>query len=394
MKRGDGLLVALFNDQFVDMVGKITKEEWNTKRKTGKLVCPVCRNNVIPKCGTKKTWHFAHQSYEQCTGLHEAETNYHLLGKKGLYNWLVQLQQEPIIEFYLRDIAQRPDLFLAENNQAIEFQCAAMSPDLLRSRIMGYQSLNIQSDWIFGLKRLRQKGGSLYYIQNTDLAAAKKDHDGNLYLNYFCPLQQQFVLLRNILPLSQKKAAADSYVFSIKNVPQADWLSKTFGNESSNRHNDLWLKQKTTWRMTAFKNISPAVMYVKKVLYFNHHSLTLFPSIAGVPSKDYFLFETSPYLWQTYLLFFIEKKQTQSFRIELLINECRRLMEKRIFVVRQFPYLEESFVEALYGYLSFLEEAGYIIKVPDGTYKKVWKTHYPKTLDEALKLDKIFCEKM
>ncbi|KZE63430.1 hypothetical protein AWM68_15570 [Fictibacillus phosphorivorans] len=387
------MLVALYKNQFVDMVGDSTKEEWVAKNKEGGLLCPVCQSKVIPKCGMKKTWHFAHRSYEECAGFHEAETNYHMLGKKGLYKWLIALSEEPIVEFYLRDIAQRPDLFLSKHNHAIEFQCASISQDQLRSRIQGYQSLNIQSDWIFGLKRLTHKGNFLHLIQSTDLSAAKKDNAGNLFLHYYCPLQDQFVLLRNILPLSQRKSAAISYRFSSKNFNYFQEVSQTYNEEEFLHYKNLWLKQKTTWRMTAFKNTSPSVMYFKKVLYFNHRSLTLFPPLAGVPSNGYYHFETSPYLWQTYLLFMIEKLSVSLFSINFIEQEFERLLQKRILQVRDFPYINESWKNAMRGYLHFLERHKFIEQVTDQTWKKLRDIHYPKTVEEAFKLDEIFSEK-
>ncbi|MFC0237852.1 competence protein CoiA [Fictibacillus phosphorivorans] len=389
------MLVALFNDQYVDMVGETTKEEWYQKNKSGNLRCPVCQNKVIPKCGTKKTWHFAHHSFRECNGYHEGETDYHLLGKKGLYKWLINVDEEPILEYYLRDIHQRPDLFLEKYQHAIEFQCATVTGNDLRKRIAGFESLNMESDWIFGMKRIKQKGPNLFYIQSSDLSAAKKDDNGHLYLNYYCPLKEQFLLLRNIIPLSQTKAAAHAHAFSTKNFTDIQCLSKTFTNlkQDNLNYNALWNKQKKTWRMTAFKNNSPGVMYFKKVLYFNHRSLTLFPSIAGIPSKDYYHIETSSYLWQTYMLFLIEQLPPSLFSLNFIHLEFQRLLHKRILQNRDFPYLNESWKDAIHGYLDFLVDHLLIEKVSEGTFRKLQRVHYPKTLDEAFKLDEIFSEK-
>ncbi|ANC76658.1 hypothetical protein ABE65_007535 [Fictibacillus phosphorivorans] len=389
------MLVALFNDQFVDMVGETTREEWYLKNQSGQLRCPVCQNKVIPKCGTKKTWHFAHHSFVECDGFHEGETDYHLLGKKSLYRWITQMEEKTILEYYIRAIKQRPDLFIQENQHAIEFQCATITPEDLRKRVSGYVSQNIASDWIFGMKRIKQKGPDLYIMNSSDLSAAKKDSNGHLYLNHYCPLKEQFLLLRNIIPLSQKKVAAHGHAFSAKKCCDVQWLSRTFSNlETHNvNHKILWKKQKNTWRMTAFKNVSPAVMYIKKVLYFNHHSLTLFPSIAGIPTKNFFHFETSPYLWQTYILFLMEKLPLSLFSSNFIEKEFQRLLHRRIFQTRDFPYLNESWRDAVEHYLSYLVNHHLLEKVSEGTYRKIQHVYYPKTLDEALKLDEIFSEK-
>jgi competence protein CoiA len=385
------MLVALYENQFVDMTGETSKEQWYSKMRTGFLLCPVCKNKVIPKCGSKNVWHFAHQSQVVCAGLHEAETNYHLLGKKSLFHWLKKKEKNLYLEHYLRDIAQRPDIYLGEDKKAIEFQCATLNVDMFASRINGYQSIGIESDWFFGMKRINKKRENLYSLQMTDLTAAKRDKTGKLSLNYFCPLQQQFLLLRNILPISQRKVLADGYTFSAKNL-EMSMIFDTLNGKSYEYRNLLWNKQKKTWRMTAYKNVSPSIMYVKKVMYFNHRSITLFSPLAGMPSYNYYFFETSPFIWQSYLLFFIDKLSS-IFTLNQLENECRRLLAKRIFLERKLPYIKGSYQSAIKGYLNFLESEQIIEQINDIHYKKKRPVPYPKTLDEAFEQDKIFSKK-
>jgi competence protein CoiA len=386
------MLVALYDNQFVDMTGQTSKEQWYSKMKTGTLLCPVCKNKVIPKCGSKRTWHFAHHTYHECAGFHEAETNYHLLGKKSLFHWLKSNKENPYLEHFLRDIAQRPDLYLTEKNHAIEFQCATMKIDMFKSRIGGYQSIGVESDWIFGMKRMKKKSESLYYIQLSDLTAVKRDKMGMLYLNYFCPIQQKFLLLRSILPISQRKVIAKGFSFSAKNV-KLDMMLDSFRSADHSYRKSLWNKQKTTWRMTAYKNGAPSVMYVKKVMYYNHRSLTLFSPLAGIPSLHYYYFETSPYIWQSYLLIFIERLPSKIFTLQQLQIEYKRLISKRVLQARDLPYLSGNIHSAIKGYLEYLESEKIIERVNGSHYKKVAPVPYPNTLDEALELDKIFSKK-
>ncbi|MCM3719123.1 competence protein CoiA [Fictibacillus phosphorivorans] len=385
------MLVALYDNQFVDMTGETSKNQWYTKMKTGLLICPVCKNKVIPKCGSKNVWHFAHQSQYTCAGLHEAETNYHLMGKKSLFQWMKMKNENLYLEYYLHDIAQRPDIYWSEEKRAIEFQCATLTIDRFMERIFGYQSMRIESDWIFGMKRIKRNSENLYSLQMIDLTAAKKDKSGNLSLNYFCPLKEQFLLLRNILPISQRKVIAEGYTFSSRNL-DAHFLLDTLNSRSFENKKRLWNLQKKTWRMTAYKNVSPSIMYVKKVMYFNHRSITLFSPLAGIPSSNYYFFETSPFIWQSHLLFFIERLSSP-FNRNQLEKECKRLMDKRIFIERKLPYVKGSFKDAVKGYVNFLESVDRIEKINDSQYKKKKPVPYPKTIDEALELDKIFSNK-
>jgi competence protein CoiA len=382
------LLVALYQNQYVDMLSGITKDQWKTKTESGDLKCPVCKNPVTPKCGTKKTWHFAHSLHTDCESFHETETNYHLLGKKSLYKLL--LEKGAVLELYIKEISQRPDLFLPEENQAIEFQCASMDPEIFSRRIRGYQSIQINSDWIFGLTRLKKGSDGLHYIQSADLTAAKKDLKGKLYLNYFCPLQQKFIVLRNIVPLTSTKMAAQSKVLPLKSIASIEELKAKDYILESLKHQ--WNNQKKLWRKTIFKNNTSGSLYVKKILYLNHKSLTLTSPLAGMPTSYFYHFETNPYIWQSYLLFFILRRP-QTFSFDQIEKEFSRLIQKQVFLVRHFPYLNENYIFALRGYLEYLISENFLTQLDEYQYSKTEEIPFPQTLDEAFQLDKIFSER-
>jgi competence protein CoiA len=369
------------------MLGRITKEEWKEKMKANLLICPVCQKKVIPKCGNKKVWHFAHSADSNCLAFHEKETEYHLLGKKKLFHWLQMNQRAPILEHYLREIEQRPDIYLPQKNHALEFQCASMHTDLLRSRIEGYQSLHIQSDWIFGKRRLKKLSNEYYSIQSGDLTAAKKDPQGRLYLYYFCPLQQQFLVVKNIVPLTSSKILSKGITYSLKDINDLDQLNKKTADY--NYVLNQWINQKYIWRKSAFKNKSPASMYLKKILYFHHKSLTLYSPLAGMPTRDFYHFETAAFIWQSYLLYYVEKLPA-TFSFTQIETEFLRLIAKGIISIRSFPYLKESYTAALQAYLTYLVKEKYIIQIHENFYKKAAIVPYPATMDEAFKQDKIF----
>ena len=64
MSMGDRkLFYAKDNNQNIVHVDRI-------REKDGKYFCPFCKCEVLPKMGTKKTWHFAHKNNE-----HKCEFN-------------------------------------------------------------------------------------------------------------------------------------------------------------------------------------------------------------------------------------------------------------------------------------------------------------------------------
>jgi competence protein CoiA len=383
------MLVALYENDLVDMLDTQTKQQWSLMMKTGKLVCPVCKSRVTPKCGTKKTWHFAHTANSTCDIETEAETEYHLLGKKSLYRWLQTLHEKATLEFYIKVIKQRPDLYLHEKKHVLEFQCATMASELLEKRIKGYQSISLQSEWIFGMKRMKKLNHFQFQIQGADFKAVKKDKGGHLFLNYFCPLQQRFLSLRHIVPLTATKIGAIASSYTTKTLRNPSILSSDLIPEKLPI--TLWNKQKANWRMTAYKNRLPSCIYVKKILYNNHKSLTLFSSLSGIPTKDFFMMETPPFIWQSYLLFYIDKKVSVS--LDEILIKFGWLIQKRIFQARNLPYLKETWEDAVKEYISFLESENIIRKTGEGYYKKCSVIPYPKTMDDAQEQDEIFSKK-
>jgi competence protein CoiA len=384
------MLVAQYENQLVDMLGLNTKEQWTERMKTGRLICPVCKKRVLPKCGTKKIWHFAHASSSTCAIETESETDYHLMGKKSLFKRLEALNEHPELEYYMREIAQRPDLFLSKKKCAVEFQCATMDTKIFCQRIRGYQSLRMQSDWFFGMKRVKKTTDSLYQIKGSDFSAVKKDTNGHLYLNYFCPLRQCFLLLRHIVPITASKAAATGHILPLKNLNAFEDL---FHVPALQKYPfSLWSKQKVQWRMSAFKNQLHSCLYVKKVLYNNNRSLPLFSPLAGMPTKDFFLIQTPPFIWQSYLLFIIEKTPL-FFTAEQIQKDFRRLVINRIFHAREMPYIDNPIEDAVQEYLLFLQSIKIIREVGVGQYKKIFSIPYPKTMSEAIELDEIFSKK-
>lgn len=59
-----------------------------------KAICPSCREELIPKCGSIKIWHWSHKFNGDCDSWYEPESEWHLKWK----NEFPKEQQEVIIE--------------------------------------------------------------------------------------------------------------------------------------------------------------------------------------------------------------------------------------------------------------------------------------------------------
>ncbi|MDI5790199.1 competence protein CoiA family protein [Bacillus licheniformis] len=87
---------------------------------------------------------------------HEPESPYHLKGKRLLYEWLGRQGLRPVLEPYLQEIRQRPDLLLEHGTRqvAVEFQCANLNAAAYRKRTEGFLRLGIEPVWILGGNRI------------------------------------------------------------------------------------------------------------------------------------------------------------------------------------------------------------------------------------------------
>lgn len=133
---------------------KYTLKEWSEKNR---LICPdcgkpyeYCHGKIVPP-------YFRHKEKSECEGLyHEPETEEHIKGKIALYNWLLRLQEQGIIqnvklEAYIPETRQRPDLYFEKDGQrcVIEYQCSPIASEFLERRKL-YKLAQVNDIWVLG----------------------------------------------------------------------------------------------------------------------------------------------------------------------------------------------------------------------------------------------------
>lgn len=91
----------------------------NNKRITAipksKAICPLCKKEVIPKCGEIKIWHWSHKVDFECDSFGEPESEWHLNWK----NKFLKEEQEVIIENHIADIKNKNGLIIELQNSPI-----------------------------------------------------------------------------------------------------------------------------------------------------------------------------------------------------------------------------------------------------------------------------------
>lgn len=120
--------------------------------KNDRYFCPDCKDKLILKQGNKLTAHFSH--YKKCDNptFSEGETTEHVSGKLWLFEQCLRHNLNTVLEAYLPNIQQRPDILVTYKGQlfAIEFQCSRISLNCIQHRTKGYLDQGIKVIWIVG----------------------------------------------------------------------------------------------------------------------------------------------------------------------------------------------------------------------------------------------------
>lgn len=129
-------------------------------KKGEEYYCPACKGKLVLKKGNIMIAHFAHQQHADCAVFSEGETLPHLKGKQLLLEKFKGEGFEVILECWLPELQQRPDLLLVLEDGmkvAVEYQCSPIAPAALLARTQGYQNFGYEVWWICGVNY--QPGG-------------------------------------------------------------------------------------------------------------------------------------------------------------------------------------------------------------------------------------------
>ena len=117
--------------------------------------CPGCDSEVIAKCGSTVTWHWAHADREDCDTWAERDSAWHRAWQDVAPPW----RREVIMGDHRADL-------VTHNGRVIELQHSALSADIIRARERHYGPMI----WIFdaldayesGRLEIRSKPGREY----------------------------------------------------------------------------------------------------------------------------------------------------------------------------------------------------------------------------------------
>lgn len=297
-----------------------SKKKLETLKKEHSFVCPACRKKVQLKVGTMKIPHFAHLS-SPCTADAEAESSYHLNGKKQLYRWLQKQHLKAELEKYFPLIKQRADLFtfFQQNKYAIEYQCAAISLEQVKKRTQGYQQEKIISLWILGWNQVKQVGPHIYRITPFHWQFLNPLQNKQPLIIRYCSDMNMFMLLLTPVPFTKQLVFASIARITPDFLKFHDFLT---GKEFLMKpFMEQWLKKIDRYRLKPPSKTSKQERMLQKMVYeASGLSLSQLPIEAFVPLRSGFMIDEAVYIWQSYVLLFIHKlRRNEAFHVEKLV---------------------------------------------------------------------------
>lgn len=365
----------------------LIKREGVHRLRENHYYCPVCKGRVIAKIGVQRISHFAHLQLSPLCVEFERESAYHLQAKIQLFEWLETECSNVRLEVYLPDIMQRPDLMFTflGNSYCVEYQCSPISEEIFEKRTNGYLSSHLTPLWILGANRVHRKQTNLISLPKFQSLFIKKNNTGEWYLPSYCPSLKSFISITNLHPLSPHTMQCDYDVIPQSQLHLTEWLNPIFQNTF---YVSNWRKgiQHVKDNMIRFQTHNPFL----QELYRNQLHLYLLPPYVGVPLRDNLLLETSPIIWQMYVLLdnLFSKEVGISLTKEIIYKRLiNRINRNHIKVRNHVKPSENQILNLLREYLFLLTRCQVLKEINPNLYRYENLLTFPATICEASKFE-------
>lgn len=166
-----------------------------------KALCPLCKKEVISKCGKIKIWHWSHRKDYECDSFSEPETEWHFSWKK----LFPKENQEVNIENHRADIRTNKGIIL-------ELQNSSISPEEIMKREEFYKNLI----WIINGKTIGK------HIEFFKLKFKWKWHQSFYFARkpIYVDKGDSFLYLLNLSSSNYQKFSKDAFIIEYGGLPQ------------------------------------------------------------------------------------------------------------------------------------------------------------------------------
>jgi competence protein CoiA len=371
------------------------KETLLCLRHKEEFVCPVCGEDVSLKLGDQRIFHFAHKSGGVCRDFFEGESIYHMDGKRQLFQWLKRQKIPSELEYFDKEIQQRPDIMFTYNQKkyALEFQCSSIPENIFMKRTNTYLRNGYLPLWILGHNHIQQKRKNIVSISNFHYLFLRNTTGGSFYIPSYCPEKGNFHLMGSIVSFSTKNAFSENLLFPINKHPLESLLNPKFLNQINL---DRWKAEMANFILHYTLHPGPQHSSFLDELYQQNLNPFLLPPEIGLPVRHSIFIQTSPVVWQTYIYLDVLLKKHPDDTISL--QEIERNFKKRIgrkeIIIRNLPQFERlNPLEAGREYLLQLEKLGFLSRKGDTLFQLQKNFPIPRSNREKEEITQSFYQK-
>lgn len=168
-------------------------KKWSKKKI---LLCPACEKPYEYCHGKVKIPYFRHMDKAACEDKYsESETEEHLKGKRGLYEWIIKQNgvKNAVLEGWLPETKQRPDIMFEYNNKkyVIEYQCSTIATEYIERHEL-FQTAGIHDIWICGTEKYLKPNMREKYLEANSIGFY--DSEDKIFISilnssYYCKMK-------------------------------------------------------------------------------------------------------------------------------------------------------------------------------------------------------------
>ena len=377
-KNQDGILITLPE--------KIPREALISVKNHQTFYCPCCESEVIIKAGDKKIPHFAHKKNPLCTASSEAESAYHLTGKRQLFNWLQSNQITSQLEAYLPEIKQRADILVTsvKGVYAVEFQCSIISVKDFVKRTALYLKIGVIPIWILAEKNLRRDKADTFMLSGFHWQFLNETFKRPLIVTY-CPEKGHMGFLQHLTPFS----ARTTYAAFVR-VKLASLRPCTLPIINEPLLLKTWFAKRKSWSLFSMRRINRKDRYYA-ALYNNSLSPATLPFEIGLPVKGMWAIETPAVKWQGWLYMDVlhTREKGEFVTFNQVLYAFRKRQRKGDIKLRALALLPDLDCTAIIKeYLDLLVGLGYLKEETAGNYSVCELIQIPQNDIEVENLEK------
>ncbi|WP_274309254.1 competence protein CoiA [Solibacillus daqui] len=299
------------NKQLFVLHRQFSRDELQLLKKQQQFFCPQCNEPLQLKIGQIRIPHFAHFHNSECDNLFsERESEAHLLGKQHLYELFEKLQLSPILEPFLPQIQQRPDILIEHHNRlfAIEFQCSQLALGLFTSRTKGYLEVNVTPIWIVHTPFEKLKGLGIQKIKiNQTMSQYLLQNNGQRYLMTYDVKQELFYYISNITHLKKTQYIGQVHRIPLKQQQFPFLIPSKISLEKFDQLFSLILNFRDDYMLSRLLLSKRGVNdQFLRAIYELRLTGNRLPIFIGIPVRNTNAFEEFYVEWQVQLFYFLK----------------------------------------------------------------------------------------